>query len=123
MAYISYYDANPETMPELTVHFVNGIVNGYLSPDKTNQEMYDLCAKAPNLHMDCWGNKVHSVWTSEGLKKYCKDVNGNPKGYRQFMNVLDSLIAWEHRSLGFEKYDRLPNTRSFAYVNYTYYMF
>ena len=110
-------------MSELTVHFVNGIVNGYLSPDKTNQEMYDLCAKAPNLHMDCWGNKVHSVWTSDGLKKYCKDVNGNPKGYRQFMNVLDSLIAWEHRSLGFEKYDRLPNTRSFAYVNYTYYMF
>ena len=123
LAYISYYDAHPETMPELTVHFVNGIVNGYLSPDKTNQEMYDLCAKAPNLHMDCWGNKVHSVWTSDGLKKYCKDVNGNPKGYRQFMNVLDSLIAWEHRSLGFEKYDRLPNTRSFAYVNYTYYMF
>ena len=123
LAYVSYYDAHPETMPELTVHFVNGIVNGYLSPDKTNQEMYDLCAKAPNLHMDCWGNKVHSVWTSDGLKKYCKDVNGNPKGYRQFMNVLDSLIAWEHRSLGFEKYDRLPNTRSFAYVNYTYYMF
>lgn len=123
LAYICYYDAEPEHYNDLTVHFVNGIVNGYLSPDKTNDQMYTLCSTAPNMHMDVWGKKVHSVWTSDGLKKYCKDVNGNAKGYRQFMNVLDSLIAWEHRTLGFEKYNRLPRLRTFAYVNYTYYMF
>lgn len=123
LAYICYYDAEPERYNDLTVHFVNGIVNGYLSPDKTNEQMYTLCSTAPNMHMDVWGKKVHSVWTSDGLKKYCKDVNGTIKGFRQFMNVLDSLITWEHRTLGFEKYNRLPRLRTFAYVNYTYYMF
>lgn len=123
LAYVCYYDANPENFDDLSIHFVNGVINGYLSPDKTNDEMYKLCANAPNMHMDVWGKKVHSVWTSEGLKKYCKAQDGTSRGYRQYMNVLDSLITWEQRVLGFEKYNRVPNTRTFAYVNYTYYMF
>ena len=41
------------------------------------------------------------------------------------MNVLDSLVRWEHDLLGFEKYGLLetPQNRTFAYVNFTYYMF
>ena len=39
------------------------------------------------------------------------------------MNVLDSLIVWEHDVLGFTKYNLVPKNRTFAYVNYTYYMF
>ena len=124
LAYICYYcQDDPANHEDLSVHFVNGVINGYLSPDKTNKEMYDLCANAPNMHMDVWGKKVHSIWTSEGLKKYCKAQDGTSLGYRQYMNVLDSLVTWEHRVLGFEKYGRVPNTRTMAYVNYTYYMF
>lgn len=123
LAYICYYaDQDAEKYAPIKVHFVNGQVNGYLSPDKSNAEMHTLCQNAPNRCMDVVGKKVHSIWESEGLYKYCKAEDGTI-GYRQYMNVLDSLIAWEHRSLGFEKYDRIPKNRTMAYVNYTYYMF
>ena len=123
LAYICYYaKENPEKYKDIRVHFVNGEVNGYLTPEQSNTDMKALCAKAPNTCMDVVGKKVHSVWSSKGLEKYCRANNGD-LGYRQFMNVLDSLIAWEHRQLGLEKYDRIPKNRTMAYVNYTYYMF
>lgn len=123
LAYICYYaDEKPEKRPALKVHFVNGQVNGYLSPDKTNEEMMALCNKAPNRCMDVLSRKVHSIWTSKGLAQHCKSRDGKP-GFRQYMNVVDSLVAWEHRQLGIEKYGRIPKNRTMAYVNYTYYMY
>lgn len=124
LAYICYYvDESPENYPDIKVHFINGQVNGYLSPDKTNEEMYEICKNAKNVCMDVYGKKVHSVWTAAGLRDYCKASDNRSLGYRQYMNVLDSLIQWEHRLLGFEKYGRVPKNRTMAYVNYTYYMF
>lgn len=123
LAYIRYYASDPSRYEPIRAHFVNAQVNGYLSPDKTNEEMYELCANARNICMDVLGSKVHSIWTAQGLRDYCKASDRVSLGYRQYMNVLDSLIAWEHRVLGFEKYNRVPDTRTMAYTNYTYYMF
>lgn len=126
LAYVCYYtDDAPSTKPDVKVHFVNGEINGVLTPDKTNDEMHELCKNAPNYCMDAVGELVHSVWTSDGFYKYCKASDGKSLGYRQFMNVLDSLVRWEHDLLGFEKYGLLetPQNRTFAYVNFTYYMF
>ena len=123
LAYICYYaDEHPEKYPNIKVHFVNGQINGYLSPDKTNEEMHEICKNAKNRCMDVYGNKVHAIWESDGLYKYCRSTTGT-LGYRQYMNILDSLITWEHRSLGLEKYKRIPKNKTMAYVNYTYYMF
>ncbi len=123
LAYIDYHASeNPESQPAIKVHFIKGVVNGYLSEDMTNDEMYTLLGEAKNKHMDVVSAKAHAVWTSKGLRNYCKAVDGS-LGYRQYMNVLDSLVQWEHDLLGFTKYNRLPNNRTFAYVNYTYYMF
>ena len=113
-----YADANPELQPKLTVHFINGDVNGYLSQDKTNDEMHELTANAKNVCMDVLGKKVHSVWTSEGLHKYCKATDGTSIGYRQYMNVLDSLIQWEHDLLGFKKYNSEPDNRTMLHQLY-----
>ena len=124
LAYVCYYTENDiEKVPAIKVHFVNGEVNGYLSPDKTNDEMYEICANAKNTCMDILGKKVQQIWSAQGLRDYCKDINGNPKGYRQYMAVIDSLIQWEHDEIGFTKYDRIPKNHTMAYVNYTYYMF
>lgn len=125
LAYICYYDAGEDTWaqrPPLKVHFVNGVVNGYLSPEKSNEQMHQICKNAKNICMDLKGIRTHCIWTSDGLYKYCKSIDGK-LGYRQYMNIMDSLIVWEHRSLGFEKYGRVPKLRTMAYVNYTYYMF
>lgn len=124
LAYISYYsDDAPTNHPDIKVHFVNGQIQGYLSPDKTNEEMLLLCQNAPNTCMDLVGDKVHSVWTSKGLANYCKASDGSSLGFIQYINLLDSLVGWEHDLLGLTKYGRTPDNRTMAYVNYTYYMF
>lgn len=136
LAYICYYSTDaPTNHPDIRAHFVNGQINGYLSPDKTNEEMHELCVNAPSQFMDLVGEKVHSIWTSKGitgpdgkeyskgLADYCKASDGTSLGYIQYINLLDSLVAWEHRLLGLEKYNRLPDNRTMAYVNFTYYMF
>ena len=127
LGYICYYADTREAweagIPNIKVHFALGSQNGILTPDKSNEEMYQLCKNAPNYCMDLYGSKVQSVWTSEGLTKYCKASDGTSYGYRQYLNLLDSLIMWEHRVLGFEKYNRMPDNHTMAYVNFTYYMF
>ncbi|MGN0087303.1 MAG: M60 family metallopeptidase [Alloprevotella sp.] len=130
LAYVCYYantraeyEALQLSNPTVKVHFVNGQVNGYLTPEMSNEEMHEMCANAKSMFMDCFGHKVHSVWTSQGLKDYCRAEDRTTYGYRQFMNVLDSLIYWEHDVMGFDKYNRVPDNHTFAYVNYTYYMF
>lgn len=132
LAYIAYFaddvdytqtiEQQKQAHPDIEVHFVNGQVNGYLSLDKTNDEMYEICANAKNTCMDLVGERVHQIWTAKGLHDYCRAVDGK-LGYLQYMNAIDSLIVWEHRSMGFEKYGRIPRNRSMAYVNFTYYMF
>ncbi|MBP3227997.1 MAG: M60 family metallopeptidase [Bacteroidaceae bacterium] len=131
LAYINYFvygEPNEAAHPDIKVHFINGEVNGYLSKDKTNDEMHAILAAAPNRCIDVVGRRVHSVWevgynTTYGLYKNCKTSTNAAKGYLQYMNVLDSLIVWEHRLLGLEKYNRIPKNHTMAYVNYTYYMF
>lgn len=71
LAYICYYaDANPELQPKLTVHFINGDVNGYLSQDKTNDEMHELTANAKNVCMDVLGKR----FTLYGHQKACTSI-------------------------------------------------
>ncbi len=126
LAYINYFiygEPTKDEYPDVKVHFINGQVNGYLSKKKTNDEMHLMCKNAPNRCIDVVGDRVHSVWEANGMYQYCKTSTNQAKGYRQYINVLDSLLVWEHRLLGFEKYNRIPRNHTMAYVNYTYYMF
>lgn len=127
LAYIAYYSneypVDHEKYPDIKVHFINGNVNGYLSPDRTNEELEVVLKNAKNRCIDLVGSKVHSVWQVNGLLNSCKDMTGTKPGYVQYMNILDSLVDWEHELLGLKKYDRVPDNRTMAYVNYTYYMF
>lgn len=127
LAYIAYYsDEYPvdhAKYPNVKVHFINGLVNGYLTPDKTNEELDVILSNAKNRCIDLVGSKVHSVWQTSGMLNYCKASDGVSKGYVQFINLLDTLVDWEHELLGLKKYNRVPDNRTMAYVNYTYYMF
>lgn len=119
MAYVTYYDDNPDQYASnpVTVHFVDGIYNGILTPDKTNSQIDAILQKAPYTNIDLFGSKVHSVWETSALLSYCKGR------YRQYMNILDTLVTWEQRLIGLEKYDRVPKNKTMAYVNYDYYMY
>lgn len=123
LAYICYYKDNVDDIrPDICVHFINGSVNGFLSPDKTIDELDLILKNATNCCIDLIGEKVHSVWRASSLLNYCKTSQGESKGYLQFMNLLDTLVRWEHYLLGLEKYDRVPENRTMAYVSFGSYM-
>jgi hypothetical protein len=120
LCYICNYNdagAAEEVPPTVKVHIVGAKVNGIISNHKTNAENQATLDNACYTTIDCLGDKVQSVWEVNALKTYAKDQ------YVRYVNVLDILSAWEHRLLGFEKYDMLPKNHTLAYVNYDYYMY
>lgn len=105
------------TARPLKVHIIGGAYNGVLSNTLSNSEMQKILDNAVYPCIDLMGSRVHSVWEVNAIKTYAKDQ------YVRYINVLDQLIIWEHRLLGFEKYNRVPVNKTLAYVNYDYYMY
>jgi len=99
---------------------VGGTVNGYLTPDMTDEQMHRMTATAPSRFIDVVSRKVHAVWTSAGMHDFCKADDGKSPGYRQYMGILDSLMTWQQQLVGMEKYGRTPRNRSLLYVNFTF---
>lgn len=118
LAYVCNYNtAGLGAAGDIRVHIINGSVNGVLTPDKTNEELQQILDNACYSTIDLMGERVHSVWEVEALKTYTKGQ------YVRYMNVLDQLIRWEHELIGLEKYGRVPDNKTMAYVNYNYYMY
>lgn len=101
----------------VTVHIVGGIYNGVLTNYNTNAENQAILDNAVYPCIDLLGSRVHSVWQVNALKQYAAGQ------YVRYINILDQLIVWEHRVLGLDKYDRIPENRTMTYVNYNYYMY
>ncbi len=122
LVYINNFD-DAVTTPEegarraVSVHVVGALYNGYLSNLKTNAENQKTLDNAVYPCMDCLGTRVHSVWQTSALKSHAAGQ------YVRYINLLDQIIVWEHRVLGLEKYDRVPENRTMTYVNYNYYMY
>lgn len=123
LAYVTYFDDADGKYADVPMHFLNGIENGYLSLDLTNDRMHSLCQNAPNMHMDVVSDHAHMIWESSALSQYCKTTSRESKGYRQYIRMMDYLISSIHEALGLQKYNRVPLTRTLAYVNYHYYMY
>lgn len=118
LAYVCNYNtAGLGTADDIKVHIINGSVNGVLTPDKTNEELQQILDNACYSTIDLMGERVHSVWEVNALKTYTAGQ------YVRYINVLDQLIKWEHELIGLEKYNRIPNNKTMAYVNYNYYMY
>lgn len=120
LVYINNFDdeAAAAGLPNtVSVHVVGGIYNGILSADKTNAEMQEILNNAPYPCIDLVGSRVHSVWQVGALKQYAAGQ------YVRYINILDLLIIYEHRVLGLEKYNSVPQNRTMTYVNYNYYMY
>lgn len=131
LAYIPYFGDTDNQYADVPMHFLNGIENGYLSLDLTNDEMHALCQNAPNMHMDVVTDHAHLVWEANALYNYCRTTTrsgwlsstGTAKGYRQYIRAIEYIIGSEHEALGLQKYNHVPKTRTLAYVNYQYFMF
>lgn len=121
LAYVAYFsEGHSADLPAIRIHFVGGTVNGYLTPDMTDEQMHRMTAAAPSRFIDVVSRKVHAVWTSAGMHDFCKADDGKSPGYRQYMGILDSLMNWQQQLVGMEKYGRIPSNRSLLYVNFTF---
>ncbi|MBR1445707.1 MAG: discoidin domain-containing protein [Alloprevotella sp.] len=112
LAYVTYFGDDDNQHADVPMHFLNGIENGYLSLDLTNDEMHNLCKNAPNQHMDVVTEHAHMVWEAQALYNYCRtttkssgwfSTTGTSKGYRQYIRAIEYIISSEHEALGLQK--------------------
>lgn len=118
LAYVDYYSETPETESEISVHFINDPVNGYFDLSRnTNAEWDSLLAQAVYPVIDAKGKYAQIAYPVEACKKYA-----SAKGVELLTNY-DSMVHLQHKLLGLVKYNKVPDNRILARVNYNYYMF
>lgn len=118
LSYLSYFDDNnPEQYDSVGIHIVNGQVNGYFDWSCSNADWDRLLANATYGVFDMVGHRAQAVFPVADLQKYAAG-----KG-RWLMAAYDSIVYWEQRLIGLEKYNLMPENRILARVNYSYYMF
>lgn len=116
--YISYYDDQPETAPEVRVHFVTGKVNGYFDASiHTNDDWNRLLDNAVSPIMDARGKHIQVAYPVEWFKQFAYG-----RGLELIGNY-DKMLDLQYRFMGAVKYNKVPKNRILARVNYNYYMF
>lgn len=116
--YISYYDDEPQSAQPIKVHFLTGEVNGYFDASKHNNADWDqLLANAVSPILDARGRFIQVAYPVEWFNVYTKG-----KG-RELMAAYDTMLYSQYKLMGLVKYNKLPENRIFARVNFNYYMF
>ncbi len=118
-AYIHYFEDDYAAAPEVSVHFVTGLVNGYFDLERgdDNAKWDELLASAVSPIMDARGKHIHVAYPVEWFVEYTSG-----RGV-ELMTNYDSLVNAQYELMGLVKYDNVPLNRVFARVNFNYYMF
>lgn len=118
LAYIDYFSENPAQEAPIQVHFLTGQENGYFDISKHKDADWNKFAdNAVFPIMDAIGKHIQVAYPVEAIKKYAYG-----RGVELISNY-DSLVYRQHRIMGLEKYDKVPENRVLSRVNYNYYMF
>lgn len=119
LGYISYFSNDPSAESNVKIHFVNGIEHGYFDVTKhTNSDWVRLLNNATDYPaMDAVGRYCQLTFPVEDYKQYSQG-----KGV-ELVNVYDSIVTYQQRFIGLEKYNKRPKNRILCRVNYTYFMF
>ena len=118
LAYIDYFSEKPQLENTIKIHFVNGKVNGYFDIAKNNDADWNaLIDNAVYPVIDAKGRHIQIAYPAADCKKYAYG-----RGVELISNY-DSLVRRQHRIMGLEKYNRIPQNKILSRVNYNYYMF
>ncbi|GGW49828.1 M60 family metallopeptidase [Arenibacter certesii] len=118
MAYIDYFSEEPKNENAVQVHFPSAAVNGYFDSTKdADAEWNSLVDNAVYPIVDARGKHIQIAYPAEAIKKYAYNRG------KELLNNYDSLVYRQHRILGLVKYNKVPENRILARVNYNYYMF
>ncbi|WP_409151531.1 M60 family metallopeptidase [Sphingobacterium sp. BS-2] len=118
LAYVSYFSDKPKEEKPINIHFLSGKVNGYFDIQKhSDQDWNAFLDQAVFPIMDAKGKHIQTAYPVEDLKKYAYG-----KG-KELISNYDSLVYRQHRLMGLIKYNKVPDNKILARVNYNYYMF
>lgn len=116
--YVSYFDDQAETAPDVTVHFPTGKVNGFFDASiHTNADWDRLLDQAVSPILDARGQHIQVAYPVEWFNVYTRG-----KGVELIGNY-DKLLRSHYTLMGLVKYDKVPKNRILARVNFNYYMF
>lgn len=116
--YIDYYVDEPKDAPAVNVHFPTGLVNGYFdAATQTNEDWNKLLDNAVSPIMDARGKHIQVAYPIEWFKEYTYG-----KGLELIANY-DKMLHLQYTLMGLVKYNKIPDKRILARVNFNYYMF
>ncbi len=116
--YVSYFDDHAEKAPRVPVHFATGKVNGFFDASKhTNADWDRLLDEAVSPIMDARGKHIQVAYPVEWFNVYTRG-----KGVELIGNY-DTLLNHHYTLMGLVKYNKVPQNRILARVNFNYYMF
>lgn len=119
LGYISYFSETPEQDEPVSIHFMKGYVHGYFDITKNNNDDWNNLLENANKYpvMDAVGRRAHVVYPVEAYKNYAWGQGV------ELVNGYDTVIAYQQRMLGWEKYNKLPDNKVLVRVNYHYFMY
>lgn len=116
--YLDYFADEPETAPEVTLHFVTGKSNGYFDSSIHSEEDWNrLLDNAVSPVMDVKSKYMQLAYPVEYLKKFAYGQG------RELAASYDKIMYAQYEFSGAVKYNRIPAKRILARVNYNYFMF
>lgn len=116
--YLDYFADDTSAAPEVAIHFPTGLVNGYFDTSiHTNADWDRLLKKAVSPIMDARGKYMQTAYPVEYLKQFAAGQGV------ELMENYDKIMYEQYKFMGAVKYNRIPNKRILARVNYNYYMF
>lgn len=116
--YLNYFADEPETAPQVTIHFLTGKPNGYFDASiQNNEEWNKLLDNAVSPIMDMKSKYMQLAYPVEYLKEFAYG-----KG-KELAKDYDKVMFQQYEFMGAVKYNCIPDKRILARVNYNYYMF
>lgn len=116
--YVNYFEDDPESAPSIAIHFPTGLVNGYFDAEiHNNEDWVNLLDNAVSPIMDARGKHIQVAYPVEWFKFHTKG-----KGV-ELINNYDKMLDLQYGLMGAKKYNRVPENRVLARVNFNYYMF
>lgn len=117
-AYISYFDASPETAPEIIVNFPTAQVNKFFDASiHSNSDWTKMLADAPSPIMDAVGEFIQVAYPVSFFKMYANNSG------KELINNYDAMLRSHYTLLGCKRNNYFPPNKLLSRVNFNYYMF
>ncbi|MDL2223940.1 M60 family metallopeptidase [Bacteroidales bacterium OttesenSCG-928-M06] len=119
IGYISYFTSDWETAKSIKMHFPYAVVQGYFDITKHKNKDFVKLLENANAYsfFDVIGERIHLTYTVEAYRNYTKGKA------EELVARYDTIMAWEQRSLGWDKYLEIPKNRVHCRANQSYFMY